>query len=111
FTGDWTHVAGATVVDATVASNRFFQAQPNPALHNYKPTSVGLPSYLDSFCAAAGDCRLPVVNINGYQGISRAAVSDDLATHIQERLLRGVRSGFLAYQSEPDVQRRAALRV
>ena len=34
---------------------------------------LGLPAYMDEFCAARGDCKLPQVDISGYQGISNGA--------------------------------------
>ena len=38
-------------------------------LVNYRPTSVGLPSYMDDFCLARFECILPQSNIAGYQGM------------------------------------------
>ena len=81
--GNWTHVAGKTLIDTQVASNRFWQDDKLLRLHDYKPTDMGLPGYLDSFCAAQNDCMLPAVNINGYQGISQGAVSGDTTTNLQ----------------------------
>ncbi len=81
--GNWTHVAGKTLVDVQVASNRFFQDDEQRRLHEYKPSDMGLPAYLDAFCAAQGDCMLPVVNIGGYQGISTGASSGDRTTNLQ----------------------------
>ena len=73
--GNWTHVAGKTLIDTQVASNRFWQDDKLLRLHDYKPTDMGLPGYLDAFCTAQNDCMLPAVTINGYQGISQGAVS------------------------------------
>ncbi len=81
--GNWTHVRGKTVIDSQVASNRFFQDDLLRRLHEYKPTDIGMPSYLDSFCAAQNDCMLPAVAIGGYQGISQGAVSGDRTTNLQ----------------------------
>jgi len=81
--GNWTHVAGKTLIDTQVASNRFFQDDEQRRLHEYKPSDMGLPAYLDAFCAAQNDCMLPVVNINGYQGISTGASSGDRTTNLQ----------------------------
>ena len=80
--GNWTHVAGKTLIDTQVASNRFFQDD-LLRLHEYKPTDMGLPGYLDAFCAAQNDCMLPAVTIGGYQGISQGAVSGDTTTNLQ----------------------------
>ena len=42
--GNWTHVAGKTLIDTQVASNRFFQDDLLLRLHEYKPTDMGLPA-------------------------------------------------------------------
>ena len=81
--GNWTHVAGKTLVDSQVASNRFFQDDLLRRLHEYKPSDMGLPGYLDAFCAAQNDCMLPAISIGGYQGISQGAVSADRTTNVQ----------------------------
>ncbi len=81
--GNWTHVAGKTLIDMQVASNRFFQDDEQRRLHEYKPSDMGLPAYLDAYCAAQNDCMLPVVNIGGYQGISTTASSGDRTTNLQ----------------------------
>ena len=75
--------AGKTVIDSQVASNRFFQDDLLRRLHEYKPSDMGMPGYLDAFCAAQNDCMLPAVNIGGYQGISQGAVSGDRTTNLQ----------------------------
>jgi hypothetical protein len=87
--GNWTHTTGRTVFDTQFASNRFFQGDLRERLHEYKPTDMGFPAYLDQFCAAQGDCMLPQVtigtgvNVPVYQGISAARSSDDTATNYQ----------------------------
>ena len=81
--GNWTHVAGRTLIDTQFASNRFWQDDKLLRLHDYKPTDMGLPGYLDAFCTEQSDCLLPAVNINGYQGISQGAVSGDTTTNVQ----------------------------
>jgi hypothetical protein len=85
--GNWTHTTGQTVFDTQVASNRFFQGDLRRRLHEYKPTDMGFPTYLDEFCASQGDCMLPQVTIgtgaNAYQGISGGRSSDDTATNYQ----------------------------
>ena len=85
--GNWTHTTGRTVFDTQVASNRFFQGDLRTRLHDYTPTDMGFPGYLDVFCAAQGDCMLPQVTIgvgaNAYQGISAGRSSDDTATNYQ----------------------------
>ena len=52
-TGTWTTVRGNTVIDTQIAANRANQRDTRKNLINYRPTSVGLPSYLDDFCAGA----------------------------------------------------------
>jgi hypothetical protein len=87
--GNWTRTFGSTVIDTQVASNRFFQDDLQKRLHEFKPTDMGLPSYLDDFCITQNDCMLPVVNLNpsgvngGYQGISTGAASGDRTTNLQ----------------------------
>ena len=49
------------------------------------PSLVGLPAYLDEFCAAGGDCKLPIVSFgnNSYQSMSNATGSGLDVTNIQ----------------------------
>jgi hypothetical protein len=68
YTGTWTRALGSTVIDTSVATNRFNQIDEFRGLKNYKPTDVGLPSYLDEFCSSNGGCTLPNIGISGYQG-------------------------------------------
>lgn len=69
-TGTWTRLVGhQTVVDTQISANRANQRDTRKNLVNYKPTSVGLPSYLDDFCLARFECILPQNNINSYQGM------------------------------------------
>jgi hypothetical protein len=81
--GNWTHVAGKTLIDSQVATNRFFQDDLLRRLHEYQPTDMGFPGYLDAFCAAQNDCMLPSIAIGGYQGISQGTVSGDRTTNLQ----------------------------
>jgi hypothetical protein len=87
YTGTWTRVmGGTTVLDTSFATNRFNQIDEFRGLHNYKPTDVGLPSYLDEFCSANGGCTLPAVTIGGlggYQGFGGGLSDGDTATHMQ----------------------------
>ncbi len=83
YTGTWTRALGSTVIDTSVATNRFNQIDEFRGLKKYKPTDVGLPSYLDEFCVANGGCTLPAVNIGGYQGFGGGLGDGDTATHIQ----------------------------
>ena len=71
-TGTWTHVSGETVIDGQVSGNRFLESDRRFGLKKYKPSSVGLPTYMDDFCLArgnfgvAGSCQLPAMTITGY---------------------------------------------
>ncbi|HET7696585.1 MAG TPA: carboxypeptidase-like regulatory domain-containing protein [Vicinamibacterales bacterium] len=83
YTGTWTRTMGATVLDTSVATNRFNQVDKFLGLRQFKPTDVGLPSYLDEFCSANGGCTLPAIGIAGYQGMGGGLGDGDTATHIQ----------------------------
>src|SRR4029077_15484507 len=76
---------GTTVLDSSFATNRFNQIDEFRGLHQYQPTDVGLPSYLDEFCAANGGCTLPNVNfgLGSYQGFGGGLSDGDTATHMQ----------------------------
>ena len=71
YTGNWTKVKGSTVFDTQVSANRFFEDQQRRGMHQYKPTDVGLPSYLDEFCSAVSNCMMPVINIGRHIRVSR----------------------------------------
>jgi hypothetical protein len=81
--GNWTHTTGTMVIDTQVAANRFTQGDLLNRLHEYKPSDMGLPTYLDEHCAAQENCMLPQVSIGGYQGISQGASSFDRARNLQ----------------------------
>ena len=86
YTGNWTRVMGTTVLDTSFATNRFNQIDEFRGLGKYKPTDVGLPSYLDDFCSTRGGCTLPSVAIGGlggYQPFGGGLSDGDTATHIQ----------------------------
>jgi hypothetical protein len=83
YTGNWTRVMGSTVLDSSVATNRFNQIDEFRGLKKYKPTDVGLPSYLEEFCSANGGCNLPGITIAGYQGFGGGLSDGDTATHLQ----------------------------
>jgi len=88
YTGSWTKVlGGGMVVDTSLSTNRFHEDQQRRPLHAYKPTDVGLPSYLDDFCTAAQNCMLPVivtgVNNSQYQTIGITADGGLQSTNVQ----------------------------
>ncbi|MEO7190290.1 MAG: carboxypeptidase-like regulatory domain-containing protein [Vicinamibacterales bacterium] len=104
YTGNWTHTQGATVIDSQFATNRFFQTDLNKELSKYSPTSVGLPGYMDAFCAAKGSCMLPRVSISGYQGISNGSSDADTATNIQGQVNITTLRGPHTWRSGIDVR-------
>ena len=81
--GNWTHVAGKTLIDTQIASNRFFQDDCSDGCTSSSRATWACPAYLDDFCAAQNDCMLPSISIGGYQGISQGAVSGDRTTNLQ----------------------------
>jgi hypothetical protein len=83
YTGTWTRAIGKSVLDTSVATNRFNQIDEFRGLSQYKPTDVGLPSYLDEFCSANGGCTLPSITIGGYQPFGGGLSDGDTATHMQ----------------------------
>ena len=87
YTGTWTRAMGTTVLDSSLATNRFNQIDEFRGLKKYQPTDVGLPAYLDDFCTARGGCTLPSITIgnfpNAYQGFGGGLGDGDTATHIQ----------------------------
>jgi hypothetical protein len=83
FTGTWTRVVGATVVDTQISTNRFNQVDKFKGLKKFKPTDVGLPGYIDAFCDQKGGCMMPFVTIGGYTAMGANASDADTATHIQ----------------------------
>jgi hypothetical protein len=65
-TGTWTKtLRGNTVVDTQIAGNRAHQRDLRSNLIKYGPGSVGLPSYMDDYCAARFECILPLVDFTG----------------------------------------------
>jgi hypothetical protein len=86
FVGNWTRTTGMTVIDTQVASNRFFQDDQLNRLHEFKPTDMGFPAYMNEFCQSQNDCMLPNVDFTGtnnYQDISNTASSADKVTNLQ----------------------------
>jgi len=83
YTGTWTRTMGSTVLDTSLATNRFNQIDKFLGLKQFKPTDVGLPSYLDDFCATHGGCTLSAIGIGGYQGFGGGLSDGDTATHMQ----------------------------
>jgi hypothetical protein len=62
-TGTWTKVLSAsTLLDTQISGNRAHQRDLRSNLVNYRPTSIGLPAYMDEFCEARFECILPQIN-------------------------------------------------
>ena len=83
FTGNGTRVIGQTVIDSQISSNQFYQRDLYTDQGAYKPSDFTLPSYMDDFCTARGGCRLPVVNIGGYQAMSNGVNAGVTTTNLQ----------------------------
>jgi hypothetical protein len=90
--GSWTRTAGLTVIDTQVATNRFHQDDLFERLHEFKPSDMGFPAYMNDFCQAQNDCMLPQIaftapgstsTANNYQGISAATYPGDTVTNVQ----------------------------
>ena len=67
---DWVYTVGpTTVLDVAVATNEYRSGNDPAVPAQFKPSDVGLPSYLDQ---KAGDQHLlPYLNVSGYNAISR----------------------------------------
>jgi len=105
YTGTWTRTMGSTVVDTSLATNRFNQVDKFLGLKQFKPTDVGLPSYLDDFCSTNGGCTLPSIGIGGYQGMGGGLGDGDTATHIQGQSSITSVKGRHTFQGGVDVRR------
>ncbi len=83
---DWTYTPTAsTVLDVSVAANQWFQRNYNEGLIQYKPSSVGLPSYMDQFCTAHADCAMPTVTLAGYYFYNGTSFGRALSTYPKVR--------------------------
>src|SRR2546426_1256970 len=94
-TGNWTRVAGNTVIDGQVGVNRFLETDQRLGLKEYSPSSIGLPAYMDDFCKARGTfggvtaCQLPRINFGTgttYQTLGDNSGTFDQGTHYQGQL-------------------------
>ncbi|HEU4890455.1 MAG TPA: carboxypeptidase-like regulatory domain-containing protein [Vicinamibacterales bacterium] len=105
YTGTWTRNMGPTVLDTSIATNRFNQIDQFYGLKQFKPTDVGLPTYLDDFCSSNGGCTLPAIGIGGYQGMGGGLGDGDTATHIQAQSSITTVKGRHTFQGGVDVRR------
>jgi carboxypeptidase family protein len=63
---DWTFTpTPTTVIDVALVANQFFIRSYNLGLIQDKPSTVGLPAYMDQYCQSQNDCALPAVNLSG----------------------------------------------
>jgi Carboxypeptidase regulatory-like domain len=83
YTGNWTKVRSSTVIDTQVSANRFYEDQQRRGLHEYKPTDLGLPAYLDEYCQSLNNCMMPTINVGGYQSVSTGADGGLETTNLQ----------------------------
>jgi hypothetical protein len=83
YTGTWTRVKGMTVLDASLSANRFYEDVQRLQAHTWKPSDVGLPTYLDDYCKAASNCMEPIIQTTGYQTIGNAADGRLQSTNVQ----------------------------
>ena len=64
---NWTFAPSPhTVVSAQFGTNEYYQGNQEIVSSTFKPTSVGLPAYMDQKCAIAGGCVLPLASWTGY---------------------------------------------
>ena len=90
YAGNYTKLlSSSTVLDTTVSTNRFGENREYWQLHDYQPSDFGLPTYIDDFCSLnagptrADGCKMPVVSIAGYQGISNGSNGGSNSTNVQ----------------------------
>jgi hypothetical protein len=86
--GTYTHLSGQTVIDGQLAVNRFAENLRHLKAMDYGPAAVGLPSYLQDFCASRNpvSCQLPVMAITGYTTIGGTAGGFSNTTNYQGQL-------------------------
>jgi hypothetical protein len=67
---DWVHTFGATtLLDVSVASNRYRSTNVDPGFQALKPSSAGLPAYMDVL--ASSGLVLPNVSWSGWTNVSQ----------------------------------------
>jgi len=83
---NWSHILSQnTAFDVTVGATQWTGYGFNyPGLQQYKPSSLGLPSYMDTY--AGSYTQLPVLQISGYQEIGNMVVN---MTHFRDLAIRG----------------------
>jgi len=118
-TGNWTRVAGDTVLDGQLSANRFLETDQRLGLKEFTPGSIGLPSYTDQFCQARGDfggvtaCQLPRINFGTgttYQTLGDNSGTFDQGTHYQGQLNLTQVRGSHTLRAGTDFRRHERLR-
>ena len=87
---NWTYTATpATLFDLTISGNSFLLENQRLGTRRYKPTSVGLPAYMDAKCAPK--CRLPYVvwpGMTAWSGDMIMSTSVDPGTKGYQRIFK-----------------------
>lgn len=118
-TGNWTRVAGDTVIDGQLSVNRFLETDQRQGLKKYTPGSIGLPAYMDEFCQARGDfggvtsCQLPRINFGAgttYQLLGDNSGTFDQGTHYQGQVNLSQVRGAHTLRAGADLRRHERLR-
>jgi len=89
---NWTYtVSPTTLIDLTVSGNSFLLENQRLGTRRYKPSSVGLPSYVDDKCAP--NCRLPYVvwpGMTAWLGDMILSTPVDPGTKGYQRMFKGL---------------------
>ncbi len=89
----WSHILSPKmVVDATVGATEWTgYGDLYPGWQAYKPSDLGLPTYLDDY--AGSNAQFPVIAMSGYQTIGKTAIN---VTHFRSLAVRGNLTAVLA---------------
>ena len=91
---NWTYSASAhTVISAQFGTNEYYQGSQEIVSSTFKPTDVGLPSYMDQKCLVAGGCVLPLASWTGYAaGVANGTSGLGLQapSHLASRNYQGI---------------------
>ena len=84
---NYNHVFGAAMLfDLSVGSSQWFERDAYTGLAAYKPSSVGLPSYMDTRCAGQGDCALPALGFAGYTWYGASTFGHSMNSYPYDRV-------------------------
>jgi hypothetical protein len=89
----WSHILSPKmVIDAVVGATEWTgYGDLYPGWQSYKPSDLGLPSYLDDY--AGSNAQFPVITMSGYQTIGKTAID---VTHFRSLAFRGNLTAVLA---------------